>query len=91
MEKGEITVTFDRARLEALEFYLKKENTSIQKRMGKALRQLYESTVPEPVREHLDSKAAPAARPKRPPRPNQPKSKPEPPPTAAPVQKEDQP
>lgn len=69
MEKREIIVTFDNARLDALEFYLKKENTSIQKRMDEALRQLYESTVPEAVREYLDSRAAPPSKPKRPSRP----------------------
>lgn len=48
MEKSEITVAFDHTRLEALEFYLKKENSSVQKRMDESLRHLYESTVPEP-------------------------------------------
>lgn len=72
MEKCEITITLDRERLEALEFYLKKENTGVQKRMDEALRQLYERSVPEPVREYLDRKAAPA-RPRRPPRSGQPK------------------
>ena len=32
----------------------------------------YEQTVPEPLREYLDAKSAPA-RPRRPPRPSQPK------------------
>ena len=36
------------------------------------LRCLYESEVPEPVREYLDSRAAPAARPRRPARPAKP-------------------
>nr|WP_326184182.1 DUF6103 family protein [uncultured Oscillibacter sp.] len=72
MEKREIIVTFDNVRLDALEFYLKKENTSIQKRMDEALRQLYESTVPEAVREYLDSRAAPPAKSKRPSRPPSP-------------------
>lgn len=65
MEKCEITITLDREHLEALEFYLKKENTGVQKRMDEALRQLYERSVPEPVREYLDRKAAPE-RPRRP-------------------------
>lgn len=87
MEKSEITIAFDHTRLEALEFYLKKENSSVQKRMDEALRHLYESTVPEPVREYLDSKVPPA-RPKRPSRPSQPKQ--EPPPAAPPDQEETQ-
>ena len=65
MEKSEITISFDCERLEALEFYLGKEHSSVQKRMEEALRQLYEQAVPEPVREFLDRKAAPV-RPKRP-------------------------
>ena len=70
MEKSEITLSFDSEKMEALVFYLKKENTSVQKKMDEALRLLYEQTVPEPLREYLDAKSAPA-RPKRPPRPSQ--------------------
>ena len=72
MEKNEITLSFDSEKMEALAFYLKKENTTVQKKMDEALRLLYEQTVPEPLREYLDAKSAPA-RPKRPPRPSQPK------------------
>ena len=36
-----------------------------QVRMDDALKQLYEQTVPEAVREYLDSKAVPAPKPKR--------------------------
>lgn len=70
MEKHEITLALDSERLNALDFYLRKENSSVQKRMDEALRQLYEKTVPEPVREYLDAKSAPQ-RPKRPARPSQ--------------------
>ncbi len=73
MERTEITLTFDSERLQALTIYLKQENSSVQKRMEDALRQLYEEKVPEPVREYLDARTAPQ-RPKRPPRPSQPKS-----------------
>ena len=65
MEKNEITLSFDGERMRALTIYLKMENTTV--------RQLYEKSVPEPVREYLDIISAPAARPKRPPRPSQPK------------------
>ena len=73
MEKNEIMLSFDSEKMEALVFYLKKENTTVQKKMDEALRLLYEQTVPEPLREYLDAKSAPA-RPKRPPRPSQPKA-----------------
>ena len=71
MEKNEITLSFDSEKMEALVFYLKKENTTVQKKMDEA-RLFYEQTVPEPLREYLDAKSAPA-RPKRPSRPSQPK------------------
>ncbi len=75
MEKNEITLSFDSERMRALTIYLKMENSTIQEKMDEAMRQLYEKTVPEPVREYLDVINAPA-RPKRPPRPNQPKPEP---------------
>lgn len=65
MQKINITLTFDDEKFDALEFSLGKEKTSVQARMDKALQELYEKTVPEAVREYLDSKAA-AAKPKRP-------------------------
>lgn len=72
MEKHEITLALDSERMGALTFYLKKENTTVQRKMDEALQQLYEETVPEPIREFLDAKSAPQ-RPKRPARPSQPK------------------
>lgn len=72
MEKNEITLSFDSEKLSALELFLKKERGSVQGKMDEALRQLYEQTVPEPVREYLDAKSAPA-RPRHPPRPSRPK------------------
>lgn len=77
MEKAEIKLTIDEYRMRALTFYLGKENASVQTKMDEALRQLYENTIPEPVREFLDAMAAPP-KPKRPPRPSQPKSPPPP-------------
>ena len=59
--------------MEALVIYLKKENSSVQNKMDEALRQLYEQTVPESVREYLDARSS-AAKPKRTPRPSQPKA-----------------
>ena len=67
MSKVNITISFDAEKLSALDFCLEKENDSTQKRMEKTLAELYEKTVPEPLREYLDRKAAPtAAKPKRP-------------------------
>ena len=77
MKKANITVAFDEEKLGALEFSLKKEGASTQTRLEETLGQLYEQTVPQPVREFLDSRATPPARPKRPARPA-PKERPAP-------------
>ena len=82
MEKNEIMLSFDSEKMEALVFYLKKENTNVQHKMDEALRLLYEETVPEPLREYLDAKSAPI-RPRRPPRPSQPKAETTPPASAS--------
>ena len=65
MKKTNITLTFDDDKLDALEFSLRKEHYSVQEHLEDALNALYEKTVPEPLREYLDSKAAPAPKPKR--------------------------
>ena len=70
MQKTNITLAFDDEKLDALEFSLKKEgSTTVQAWLEKSLAQLYEQTVPQPLREYLDSRAAPPPRPKRPSRP----------------------
>ena len=78
MEQINITLTFDGEQLEALEYYLQKDKSSVQKRMDEALRHLYEDTVPEVLREYLERNTQPSAKPKRPPRPSQPKPAPAP-------------
>ena len=69
MKKENVTISFESEQLAALEFSLKKKNTSVQAQLEELLKCLYESEVPEPVREYLDSRAAPAARPRRPAKP----------------------
>ena len=69
MQKVNITVAFDDEKLDALEFSLKKERTTVQSWLEQSLAQLYEQTVPQPLREYLDSRAAPPPRPRRPSRP----------------------
>ena len=65
MKKATVTVAFDDEKLGALEFSLRKEHSSVQEHLEDALNALYEKTVPEPLREYLDSKAVPAPKPKR--------------------------
>lgn len=66
MGEANITINFDADKLDALEFVLRKQRSSVQRRMAEILQQLYESEVPEVVREYVDSRSAPAAKPKRP-------------------------
>ena len=65
MKKENIMIPFESEQLAALNFSLKKKNTSVQAQMEKTLQELYEAEVPEPLREYLDSKAVPAPKPKR--------------------------
>ena len=65
MKKENIMIPFESEQLAALDFSLKKKNTSVQAQMEKTLQELYEAEVPEPLREYLDSKTAPAPKPKR--------------------------
>ena len=65
MKKPPVTIDFDDEKLGALEFSLRKEHSSVQEHLEDALNALYEKTVPEPLREYLDSKAVPAPKPKR--------------------------
>ena len=74
MKKATVTVTFDDEKLGALEFSLRKEHSSVQEHLEDALNALYEKTVPEPLREYLDSKTVPAAKPKRTPKSAVPKT-----------------
>ncbi len=80
MGKAPITLSFEEDKLEAMEVFLKKDGSSIQKKMEETLKKLYEEVVPEPVREFVDAKAG--GKPKRPAPP--PKSKPDPKPKTEP-------
>lgn len=77
MGKTPITLSFEEDKLEALEVFLKKQNSSVQKKMDEMLKKLYEEVVPEPVREFVDVKAG--GKPKRTaPPPSKPKADPKP-------------
>lgn len=89
MEQVNITIALDPLRLDALEYFLKLENTSVQKQMDEALKKLYEEKVPETMRGYLDWKQSAASKAKRP--APKPANKPQPkvtPPQAAPSKDE---
>ena len=54
--KVEIKIMFEAEKLDALEVFLAESNSSVQKKLAEDLQQLYEKTVPEPVRKFVDSK-----------------------------------
>ncbi len=64
MQKVNITLTLDDWKLRALEYYLKQENTTVQKKLDEAMGQLYEQMVPETVRQFVEGVSG--AKPKRP-------------------------
>lgn len=57
MGKVSITLSFEEDKLEAMEICLKKDGSSVQKKLEESLKKLYEEVVPEPVREFVDAKA----------------------------------
>lgn len=80
MNKVPLTFSFEENKLEAMEIFLKKEGSSVQKKLEETLKELYEKVVPEPVREFVDAKAGiKYKRPAPPPKPKaDPKTKTEP-------------
>ena len=64
MQKVNITLNLDDWKLRALEYYLKNENSNLQKKVEEAVGQLYEQVVPGPVREFVEGIAG--TKPKRP-------------------------
>ena len=70
MEKIELKVSMEPERLDALRYFLQKQQKgSPQKELERALEELYETYVPADTRAYLDSRCRPAAarpRPKRP-------------------------
>ena len=64
MSKVNITLAIGGEKLEAMGVYLKKQNSTLQKRLDEMVDQLYKQVVPGEVREFLDAKSG--AKPKRP-------------------------
>lgn len=48
-----VTVMIEQEKLEALGYYLKKENKTVQSKLEESLNALYESMVPEEAREYI--------------------------------------
>ena len=65
MEKTEVTVSIETDKLDAITFYLQQKGAStFSKELGAALEKLYQETVPQDVREYIEGRKKPAAKPK---------------------------
>ena len=58
MKKENVTITFESEQLAALEFSLKKKNTSVQAQLKELLKCLYESEVPETAERFLNTECS---------------------------------
>lgn len=62
MKKVNVTISFEDEKLDALYFFMDKENSSPQKELEEALTKIYEKYVPDQMREYLDSRSSPLAK-----------------------------
>lgn len=62
MKKVNVTISFEDEKLDALQFFMDKENSSPQKELEEALTKIYERYVPDQMREYLDSRSSSAAK-----------------------------
>ena len=62
MKKVNVTISFEDEKLDALQFFMDKENSSPQKELEEALTKIYERYVPDQIREYLDSRSSPLAK-----------------------------
>lgn len=72
MEKTDITIQFEAEKLEALTYFLQKDNTTPQKALAQTLDEMYQQHVPADTREYIERKAAPPAAPRQRPRRSRP-------------------
>lgn len=55
----EIKIKFPKQKVDALTFFLRKKETSVEAELGNALLRLYDKHVPPTVRDYLDESADP--------------------------------
>ena len=59
MAEKEIKITFPEVKMEALEFFLREQNTTVEKVLKEHLDKTYEKNVPQQVRKFVESKIEP--------------------------------
>ena len=58
MKKATLTLTFEKEKLNALEFYMEKKDAELQNELSDTVQKLYEKYVPQPTREYIEDKIA---------------------------------
>ena len=70
MKKVTVTAAFEQEKLRAIQFYLAKNNTSLEAELDQFMTRLYKKIVPAQTREYIDSieeaEERPRAKPERP-------------------------
>lgn len=59
MAEKEIKIGFSEAKMEALEFFLRENDSTVEKALKEHLNKIYEKNVPPQVRKFVESKLAP--------------------------------
>lgn len=59
MAEKEIKIGFSEAKMEALEFFLRENDSTVEKALREHLDKLYEKSVPQQVRKFVESKITP--------------------------------
>lgn len=56
MKKATLTLTFEKEKLDALEFYMEKKDAELQNELSDTVQKLYEKYVPQPTREYIEDR-----------------------------------
>ncbi|WP_053956318.1 DUF6103 family protein [Inediibacterium massiliense] len=63
MKKATLTLTFEKEKLNALEFYMEKKDAELQNELSDIVQKLYEKYVPQPTREYIEDRIAKETKP----------------------------
>lgn len=63
MKKAALTLTFEKEKLNALEFYMEKKDAELQNELFNTIQKLYEKYVPQPTREYIEDRIAKETKP----------------------------
>ena len=56
MRKGNIEISFEEEKIEALKFFLAEKDTSLEEELQNLIKELYEKSVPAQVRSYIEKR-----------------------------------